>query len=45
MYTGKMVGFEGVSQDSVFLEVRDLGIIFSTIDHTDPKINIYDLRY
>lgn len=45
MYTGKTVGFEGVSQDCVLLEVRDLGIIFPTIGHTDPKINIYHFRY
>lgn len=45
MYTGKMVGFEGESQEPVLLEVRDLGTMFLIIDHTDPKINIYDLTY
>lgn len=45
MYTGKMVGSEGESQESVLLEVRDLGTMFLTIDDTDPKINIYDLTY
>lgn len=44
-YTGKMVVFNGMSQDSVLLEVRDFGLILLTIDHLDPNMNTYNFTH
>lgn len=45
LYTGKMAVFNGMSQDSVLLEVRDFGLILLTIDHLDPNMNTYNLTH